>query len=142
MTLTLTPSEERRILARRREKERRAIRDEERAAKLVATPGDRTDRKSIPRAWMIAATNRQRGLCACGCGGSLTAPGSKVEGDHRIPIALGGAHEPANVQALLEPCHLEKTKRDVRAIAKAVRQAKLKAPPEKSKRPIPNRGWR
>ena len=29
----------------------------------------------------------------------------------------------------MEPCHLEKTKRDVRAIAKAVRQAKLKAPP-------------
>lgn len=140
MTLTLTPSEERRILARRREKERRAIRNEERAAKLVATPGDRTDRKSIPESWVIAAIIRQEGLCACGCGGPVRLVA--FERDHRLCLGLGGLHAPENIDVLLPPCHLEKTKRDVRAIAKAVRQAKLKAPPEKSKRPIPNRGWR
>lgn len=48
---------------------------------------------------------RQRWLCACGCGRSLYL-GYHI--DHVVPIARGGAHELANLQLLAPICNLRK----------------------------------
>lgn len=49
---------------------------------------------------------------------------ARVQWDHRIPLAMGGAHHPTNLQPLSKPAHAEKTKRDVKAIAKSKRLEK------------------
>lgn len=55
------------------------------------------------------------------CGEELSGA---IEWDHKTPLALGGADEIENIQAVHADCHLHfKTKDDVKRIAKAKRQA-------------------
>lgn len=116
---------------RKAEKASRPERDRApRGPVLTPTPGEQTERRAIPNAWKIAARLRQGGVCICGCGEQL---GADTEFDHRVPIALGGVHTPENIEAMRKPCHLEKTRRDITAIAKAKRQAKAIGPREPSK---------
>jgi 5-methylcytosine-specific restriction enzyme A len=69
----------------------------------------------------------QSGMCPL-CDGELSGA---IEWDHVIPLALGGADEIENIQAVHAVCHLHlKTKADVKRIAKAKRQA-LEAGPQK-----------
>ena len=44
-------------------------------------------------------------LCACGCGRSVLI---ERHWDHRIPIAKGGKHTAANLQAMAPICNLRK----------------------------------
>lgn len=70
-----------------------------------------------------AAWARAAGVCECGCGVAFAAD-EPVEYDHRIPDALRKNNSLENCQVLRVPCHLAKTKVDVRQIAKAKRVAK------------------
>lgn len=68
--------------------------------------------------------------------------GEAWEIDHRIPLALGGAHRESNLWPVLADAHKAKTRADVDMIAKA-RRCRLKhtgAWP-KSKNPIKSRGF-
>lgn len=78
-----------------------------------------------------------------------------VQWDHFIPLAMGGSDHFSNLQPMTKPDHLEKTKIDIRNIAKAKRISKAQAefrtrlltphnerPPKKYRwgsRPFPNR---
>lgn len=58
-----------------------------------------------------------------GCGKEFQ-DGERVEFDHIVPDALRKNASLENCQVLCSPCHLEKTKCDVRNIAKAKRIAR------------------
>lgn len=63
---------------------------------------------------------KQDGKCGL-CGQELCG---RIDWDHIIPLALGGPDTPENLQAVhAEGCHSEKTKTDVKRIAKAKRMA-------------------
>ncbi|HXF55669.1 MAG TPA: hypothetical protein VNK52_16265 [Hyphomicrobiaceae bacterium] len=59
---------------------------------------------------------------------------SRVHWDHNIPVAWGGPTHPANMTPLAIEDHANKTRRDLKAIAK-VKRAVRKA--TKRKRPMP-----
>jgi 5-methylcytosine-specific restriction endonuclease McrA len=61
--------------------------------------------------------------------------------DHTIPVALGGKEEDANLRVLCAYHHLQKTKLDVKMIAKAKRILKRDAGEGRMKRKIPSRGF-
>lgn len=63
-----------------------------------------------------AARKASQGKCAK-CGQAFEA----LEVDHIVPLALGGADAPENLEALCPGCHRAKTQRDVKQIAKAKR---------------------
>lgn len=90
----------------------------------------------LPKATRAAL---QAQLVCYDCGG----PGP-FEADHGCPVGLGGGNEPENLFKRCIRCHSVKTKRDVRAIAKAKRIArKLAGTWRKPKgRPIQSRGFR
>lgn len=84
------------------------------------------------------------GLCRW-CGMAV-APFSDVIWDHRIALALGGTNGLSNMEPLHVDCSAEKTRADMKAIAKAKRLARKNADPEtraleKPKRPIHNKGF-
>jgi|ERR1700677_973008 len=80
-------------------------------------------RRAVPAFWRVMIKDRQGYACAS-CPTNFWEGPSPIEYDHIIPIALGGAHVVGNLQALCPKCHLEKTKADVKAIAKAKRIAR------------------
>ncbi|WP_460452234.1 HNH endonuclease [Alsobacter sp. SYSU BS001988] len=67
----------------------------------------------------LAIFLRRLGHCAR-CGGRIR-PGQRWDLDHVVPLALGGRDEPDNLQVVCAPCHRQKTRRDVSAVAKAKR---------------------
>ena len=67
----------------------------------------------------VEAFKRANGCCEV-CGVKLS-PGN-VEYDHGIPDGLGGNPDLDNCRALCRNCHGQKTKSDVRDIAKAKRR--------------------
>ena len=68
-----------------------------------------------------AIIERQGGLCALS--GLPLIPG-QIQFDHRLPIALGGADTPDNLQAVACAPHRDKTRVDIGRIRKADRQRK------------------
>ncbi len=79
------------------------------------------------------------GCCAReGCGHSRV-----LELDHVIPLELGGTNANFNIEPLCRTHHAEKTREDIRAIAKAKRLARDADPAtrRKSKRPLRSRGF-
>jgi 5-methylcytosine-specific restriction endonuclease McrA len=52
-----------------------------------------------------ALFDRQRGLCACGCGASIE---SGYDVDHIIPVSRGGDNWPSNLQLLTPTCNKSK----------------------------------
>lgn len=74
----------------------------------------------------IAAWARCEGRCECGCNSEIR-PGDIVEYDHIIADAFRPDNSLQNCQVLLYACHKAKTKRDVKAIAKAKRVQKKHA---------------
>ena len=65
------------------------------------------------------------------------APG--VEIDHIVPVALGGSNDITNLQLLCRACHAEKSRIDIRAIAKANRMRCRMCGSQLRKQPI---GWK
>jgi len=101
-----------------------------------------TPRRAMTPARRKAVLSHSGGVCGL-CLNALVGP---VEIDHIIPLELGGDEHLNNLQALHPECHREKTKRDIRAIAKMRRlQAKAKKKPldatQSTKRQIKSRGF-
>lgn len=62
-------------------------------------------RRTITKAMKAMLMINQNGLCKCG--GKLSLGSYHV--DHMVPLALGGADDLSNMQALCIVCHKEKT---------------------------------
>lgn len=92
-------------------------------------------RKEFPTRIKVAAYERAGGLCEA-CGASLR--GKRVEYDHRIPDALGGAPTAENCVCLCSACHREKTStKDIPVIAKTKRIRAKAIGAKKPRNPIP-----
>ena len=73
-------------------------------------------RRAIPIKLRKEVIDANNGVCPT-CG-----EGSKTwEIDHIRPVALGGDNSRENLVALCEECHLQRTVRDIKEIAKAKR---------------------
>jgi 5-methylcytosine-specific restriction protein A len=84
----------------------------------IANPVEIADRQMSAgrRARII---ERDRGACVRpGC----ETPTDRLQVDHIVPLALGGADKDWNCETLCHSHHLVKTKADVAAIAKAKRR--------------------
>jgi hypothetical protein len=57
--------------------------------------------------------------------------------DHRNPDWMSADNSLGNIQCLCVPCHQAKTRRDIKAIAKAKRIIKRQAQGQSSRRPLP-----
>lgn len=71
----------------------------------------------------LAAFERANGTCECT---RKLYPGD-IEYDHRIPCDLGGDNSLDNCVPRCKSCHREKTRQDMRAIAKSRRIRKRQA---------------
>lgn len=78
-----------------------------------------TRRRRINAEQRLEIYLRQDGLCACGCGKPLDGT---QEYDHVIELALGGADDIGNMQALLPACHKRKSAERLAMTRKADRQ--------------------
>ncbi len=78
----------------------------------------RIRRKFSPKVY-AEIIERQRMICACGCGEELTV--GLIDYDHEIALELGGKDEPSNLRALIRRHHKAKTKADMVKIAKVRR---------------------
>lgn len=88
-------------------------------------------KKSLEK--LLAEFNGKCRMCQCSIDGA-----SGLEWDHRIPLALGGEDELANLEPLCIRCHRTKTKGDVAQIAKATRQRQRNLGIRKPKAKIPS----
>ncbi len=80
-------------------------------------------RRRIPKRERAAVLESQNGRCA-DCGAEIA--GGAFDIDHTVALALGGADDRSNYQALCHPCHHTKTRGfggDISRIAKAKRVA-------------------
>lgn len=71
-----------------------------------------------PSRWLKDEILLRQEHCCLGCGQSLRY----VEYDHVIPLSLGGSNNLDNWAALCPACHRNKTREDLRRLAKAKRQ--------------------
>ena len=80
---------------------------------------------------------KKKGICSA-CSLKIEA-GKAWDIDHILPLALGGANEPKNLQILCKPCHQSKTSQsDIPRIAKTKRlKARHLGARSPSNRPIP-----
>ena len=107
---------------------------------LVREAVEATPRRAISRHRRDLILDRQKRICPL-CNKPLPSsemtsgvdgvPGWTMTGpfevDHVLPLELGGADHIDNMQALCRPCHRQKTRDDVRRIAKARRIRKREA---------------
>lgn len=104
---------------------------------MTLEPVPATPRKAMGQSRRARVLARFDGMCAY--------PGCEIRDslqiDHTIPIALGGKEEDANLRPLCNYHHLQKTKLDVKMIAKAKRIIKRDAGEGRVKRKIPSRGF-
>jgi hypothetical protein len=94
-------------------------------------------RQEFSKATKLAAFERCKGVCECGCGQKILS----AEYDHwPVPAAFGGTNDLANCRVLNKRCHRKITSTsDVPKIAKATRIIEKRAGLRKSKRPFPKR---
>ncbi len=57
--------------------------------------------------------------------------------DHVIPLSLGGADDPSNLQVLCRSCHRHKTAQDVSALSQAIRREVIHRGATTRWRPLP-----
>jgi 5-methylcytosine-specific restriction endonuclease McrA len=83
-------------------------------------------------------TKKQRAEAFLRANGRCEMCGEKIVGtfdiDHRIALHHGGAHDPSNWQIACRPCHVDKTRADVKASAKIKRIIKADTEPKKPSR--------
>lgn len=102
-------------------------------------------RREFPKSVKLAAFQRCKGICECGCGVKIIA-GDGPEYDHRIEDALGGEPMLENCVVLRKRCHKSKTRSRTPALtkARAVSEKAIGARASKS-RPMPGTkasGWK
>jgi 5-methylcytosine-specific restriction endonuclease McrA len=94
-------------------------------------------RAEFTKATKLAAWERCKGICECGCGQKIIGT---PEYHHVVPAALGGSNELNNCQVLQKRCHRVRTETiDVPEIAKSVRIAEKRAGVRKAQG---IKGWR
>lgn len=79
-----------------------------------------TKRKPVPKPWTFAALVKQGRICPR-CNKELLI--DDATGDHKIPLILGGAHHPDNIQALHKVCNSSKGGND--AITESKKSGRL-----------------
>lgn len=79
-----------------------------------------SDRHSFTRSQRIDVLHAASGICHW-CGLTINSARESFEVEHVIPLALGGSNETANLRPIHQGCHREKTRGDVKKIAKAKR---------------------
>lgn len=97
-------------------------------------------RKRLTKAQKAAILDRQHHTCPA-CEKPLTGA---VEYDHVIALALGGADDPEQINAVHAHCHKLKTKQDVSNIARAKRRERFMKEGRHRKRkgrPMQSRGF-
>lgn len=77
------------------------------------------DDQAIPARVKLRVFERFGGKCAIT--GRKFMPGDRIEFDHIIPLALGGAHAESNLQIVTPEAHKAKTRADVQVKAKVQR---------------------
>jgi len=98
---------------------------------------EKTPRRGFTAKQRQAVWDDWQGLCAC-CSEPIGDEPWDI--DHTIPIALGGRHELGNWQPLIRSHHRDKSKADVKAIAKVNRLLKQGTVENKSRK-IVSRGF-
>ena len=73
----------------------------------ASTPA--TIRKAVPRKWTLEAWANQNGICPR-CHEKIDH--SEMSGDHKEPLASGGAHNKWNIQCLHKKCNSSKGAND------------------------------
>lgn len=79
-------------------------------------------RRALTKGQRIDLLHLHSGRCHI-CGQTINLAREDMHVEHVIPLAMGGADDLTNMQPAHVGCHAEKTKIDVRAIAKAKRVA-------------------
>lgn len=74
--------------------------------------GKRDETPAPPRV-KARIVERQKGICACGCGVKLGMAGERIDFDHTVALINGGENRETNLRALRQPCHAVKTRADV-----------------------------
>lgn len=105
----------------------------------------RSHKDEFSKATKLAAWQRSKGRCECGCGVKII-PGDGPEYDHRIEVALGGDNTVENCVVMRKRCHDAKTRKRRPAIDKTRRtiETAIRARVKRS-RPIPGSkasGWK
>jgi len=96
-------------------------------------------RKNFSRKDRLRLFIRDNGIC--GLTGEKIKAGEPYEIEHRVPLALGGTNDDDNLYIVIPAAHREKTKDDVRKIAKVKRiEARLNGT-RRERKPIPSRGF-
>ena len=111
-------------------------------------PVEATERKRLTAAERAALLQRQQDRCAGPCRQSLiwaVIDSKPVYGpmidEHVIPLELGGSNDLSNRLLMCVPCAKQKTRADLRAIAKAARIRRREAGEERRKQKIRSRGF-
>lgn len=58
---------------------------------------------------LLRLYSKQDGLCACGCGRTMSFERDKIDCDHIVPLRDGGENVEANLQLMLQEHHRAKT---------------------------------
>jgi len=99
---------------------RRSLKNEAPTKETDSTITRTVRRPTFSTSFRLSLFLRRKGTCA-GCNQKIEA-GKAWDIDHILPLALGGANEPDNLQILCRSCHRSKTSlSDVPRIAKTKR---------------------
>lgn len=79
-----------------------------RTAKLKSWVG-KTDESMPGIHVLLRLYSKQNGLCACGCGRTMSFERDKIDCDHIVPLRDGGENVEANLQLMLQEHHRAKT---------------------------------
>lgn len=93
----------------------------------------RNDDADPPTSCKLRIMDKQEGRCTCGV---LFDIKTKAQFDHITPLWLGGENREANLQALCQTCHKQKTATEATVRAKVNRLRSTKVEPKKKSKPM------
>lgn len=94
------------------------------------------EKRAVSKARREAVIARQGGVCKrANCDAEAT------DADHIIPLWCGGSNRDENLEGLCQPCHLQKTKAEAKARAKANRIVARDNGTRRVRKPIASRGF-
>lgn len=111
--------------------------ERQRMAAITREPVNATPRKAMTPVRRARILEAFEGRCSYPC----CEVRSELQIDHTIALALGGKDDDSNMAPLCVTHHKQKTRLDVKMIAKAKRIIRRAAGEGKSKRPILSRGF-
>lgn len=114
-----------------------SLEERQRVAANTREPVNATVRKAMTPARRARILEAFGGCCSYPC----CEVRSELQIDHTIALGLGGKDDDSNMAPLCGIHHKQKTRLDVKLIAKAKRIVKRAAGEGKSKRPILSRGF-